>query len=265
MECSSKCSQEPNCLSLVYDKFYASCHLFNVIYVSDDNGDINYWVLETRSTRWGPKSCTDISKCSGITRDGEFWIYPPAANGKRTKIYCHNMSTEPSHFVTLKNNNSFIIHDETNFLFAYVLNNKCKSSFNPPLKMVEFSKVKVQIEDMLINRTDLTFTTTTGSYKFAYGGTADCNGEDIINTCHHFGKAIINTRGTGLIVDPTLAFGATGFRAKTYGLLRSVDGAEISYGCAGFCGYCGPSRSVRLEHTREFISVAEAKAIVCQY
>lgn len=53
MECSSKCSQEPNCLSLVYDKFYASCHLFNVIYESDDNGDINYWVLETRSTRWG--------------------------------------------------------------------------------------------------------------------------------------------------------------------------------------------------------------------
>lgn len=59
-------------------------------------------------------------------------------------------------------------------------------------------------QDMVIHGTDLTFATMTGTYTFAYGETADCNGEDIKNTCHHFGNVIINTKGTGLIVDPTV-------------------------------------------------------------
>lgn len=47
-----------------------------------------------------------------------------------------------------------------------------------------------------------------------------------------------------------LGFGATGFRATTFELLWSVDGAEVSYRCAGFCGYCGPSKPV--QHSKEF-------------
>lgn len=87
--------------------------------------------------------CVDINKCLGIIRDGEFWIYLFVVNGKCIKIYCYNMFIELFYFVILKNNNSFIIYDEINFLFVYVLNNKCKLLFNFFLKMVEFLKVKV--------------------------------------------------------------------------------------------------------------------------
>lgn len=53
-DCASKCIQEPDCVSLLYNMANESCDLFNVIYDSDNGGDIDYyWVLEDRGTRWG--------------------------------------------------------------------------------------------------------------------------------------------------------------------------------------------------------------------
>lgn len=53
-KCASKCTQEPDCVSLLYNMADDSCHLFNVIYDSDDSGEVdNYWVLENRGSRWG--------------------------------------------------------------------------------------------------------------------------------------------------------------------------------------------------------------------
>lgn len=53
-ECYMKCAQEPSCLSLLYNRAFQSCHIFNIIYDSDGNGSIDYyWVLDNRSSRWG--------------------------------------------------------------------------------------------------------------------------------------------------------------------------------------------------------------------
>lgn len=146
-ECCIRCSQEPSCLSLLYNRGTQSCHTFNVIYDSDDNGSIDYyWVLGNRSSRWAPRSCLDVRNCSGVTADGEYWIYPTATNGKRTKIFCHNLASETSHFVTLKNTNSFVQHDDSNWI---VHMGQCQSSLKPPLKRVEFTKIKIRIEVFL--------------------------------------------------------------------------------------------------------------------
>lgn len=93
-----------------------------------------------------PKSCLDVRDCSDITTNGEFWIYPTATNGKRTKVFCHTLATEPSHFITLKNMNSFFQHEISNLINTSIA---CQSSMKPPLKRVEFTKIKIQIEVVL--------------------------------------------------------------------------------------------------------------------
>lgn len=60
------------------------------------------------------------------------------------------------------------------------------------------------LQDMEVEGTDYTFTSVTGSPTIKYGEAADCNGEYFRDPCPHFGHAIIDTRGTGLIVDPTV-------------------------------------------------------------
>ncbi|XP_052676364.1 A disintegrin and metalloproteinase with thrombospondin motifs 9-like [Crassostrea angulata] len=264
-KCASKCTQEPDCVSLLYNMADESCHLFNVIYDSDDSGEVdNYWVLENRGSRWAPESCLALSTCSGIATDGEYWVYPIVTNRRRTKIYCHSLVTEPSHFITLKYPNSFVGHGSSN----WITRAQCRSEFKPPLRQTNFTKVKIQIESMVVNGTDYTFTSLTGSKQMQYGYASDCNGEHFRNPCPHFGTATIDTRGTGLIVDPTVEFGAfpypKSFEGATKDFNRSALGDQISFTCAGWCGSCGPiSGPIRFQHSTDFISAADAQAIIC--
>ncbi|XP_052679861.1 uncharacterized protein LOC128160565 [Crassostrea angulata] len=262
-DCTSKCTQEPDCVSLLYNMADGSCDLFNVIYDSDDRGDVDYyWVLEDRGTRWVPESCLALSTCSGITTNGEYWVYPAVTNRRLTKIYCHNLATEPSHFITLKYPNNFIIHDESNWIIQH---RQCQSAIRLRLKKTKFLKVKLRKESMVVNGTDYTFTSLTGSKPIQYGYARDCNGEHFRNPCPHFGTATIDTRGTGLIVDPTIKFGPMkGFGTAIKKFHRSVNRDLISLTCAGWCGLCGPiSEPIRFQHSMEFISAADAKAVIC--
>lgn len=92
-----------------------------------------------------PASCSDIRSCSNIATDGEYWIYPMAANGKRTKIFCHDLANEPSHFITLSNINYFIQHDASNWIPLDRFQ-QCQANFKMPLKSVEFRKIRIGIE-----------------------------------------------------------------------------------------------------------------------
>lgn len=60
-------------------------------------------------------------------------------------------------------------------------------------------------QNMVVNRTDNTFTSLTGSKPVQYGYAYDCNGRSFSDPCIHFGTVtiMIDTRETGLIVDPT--------------------------------------------------------------
>ena len=83
-----------------------------------------------------------MASCSGNTTDGEYWIYPTATNGRRTKIYCHHLDSVPVHYVTLKNTNRFIGHSPTN----WVAQQECRSNFKAPLTSVDFVKIQINIE-----------------------------------------------------------------------------------------------------------------------
>ena len=53
MRCGVECAKEQYCVSLLYDKTTGSCKLFSVLFDSDESGNIDYWILNQESTRWG--------------------------------------------------------------------------------------------------------------------------------------------------------------------------------------------------------------------
>ena len=53
MRCGVECAKEQYCVSLLYDKTTGSCKLFSVVFDSDESGNIDYWILNQESTRWG--------------------------------------------------------------------------------------------------------------------------------------------------------------------------------------------------------------------
>jgi hypothetical protein len=58
---------------------------------------------------------------------------------------------------------------------------------------------------MTIKGSDYTFAQRTGNINLEFGEAYDCNGMVHLNPhCPHFGNAIINTRGTGIILDPNV-------------------------------------------------------------
>lgn len=54
---------------------------------------------------------------------------------------------------------------------------------------------------MTVIGTDYTFASLTGDFNLPFGTTADCAGESFRSNCPYFGNAVINSRGTGMILD----------------------------------------------------------------
>lgn len=53
-QCSFTCRQEPQCVSLLFNKTTKLCKLFNVIYDGDESGNVeNYYIISGKSKRFG--------------------------------------------------------------------------------------------------------------------------------------------------------------------------------------------------------------------
>jgi hypothetical protein len=59
---------------------------------------------------------------------------------------------------------------------------------------------------MTINGSDYTFATRMGNVDLEFGEAHDCNGNAANPHCPHFGNAVINTLGTGLVLDKNVRF-----------------------------------------------------------
>ncbi|XP_062578431.1 A disintegrin and metalloproteinase with thrombospondin motifs 9-like [Saccostrea cucullata] len=121
---------------------------------------------------------------------------------------------------------------------------------------------------MSVNGTDYTFAVRTGNFSLSFGQTSDCAGEInfVRKTCPRFSGAKINTRGTGMIVDPTIIFGRlkNSYATSVLDFQNSTDGAEISFRCGGWCGSCGPvKKEIKFILTTEAVPVSEAQSVVC--
>jgi hypothetical protein len=77
------------------------------------------------------------------------------------------------------------------------------NSFDCDIPVV-LTGVSWYLQDMTVIGTDYTFATRTGDFQLPFGRTADCGGEKFRSNCPYFGNAVINTQGTGLILDPNV-------------------------------------------------------------
>lgn len=54
---------------------------------------------------------------------------------------------------------------------------------------------------MTVNGSDYTFAVRTGDFNIVFGEATDCNGGSLQSNCPRFGNAVINTLGSGMILD----------------------------------------------------------------
>ena len=52
-----------------------------------------------------PKTCAEVVSFKLGSTDGEYWLYPVGVYGQKVRIYCHNMTSHPTEYVTLMNVN----------------------------------------------------------------------------------------------------------------------------------------------------------------
>ncbi|XP_069119205.1 uncharacterized protein [Argopecten irradians] len=112
--------------------------------------------------------------------------------------------------------------------------------------------------DMSVIRDDYTFATTnqeifhipTRSFPL-YGEADSCSFENdryptLMGNCPEPGTMVINTRGTGLKVDPSLTWQLGGYEPRIESFSRSADGHVIQAAIDGWCRYYTPSSTMFL-------------------
>ncbi|XP_069116353.1 uncharacterized protein [Argopecten irradians] len=107
---------------------------------------------------------------------------------------------------------------------------------------------------MSVLRDDFTFATTcqeTTRPIPVYGQTYSCSFDNVKfptlkGNCPAPGTLVINTRGTGLKVDPSLTWQTSGYAPRLESFSRSADGHVIQAAYDGWCGHYSPSDTMFL-------------------
>ncbi|XP_041366708.1 uncharacterized protein LOC121381457 [Gigantopelta aegis] len=185
------------------------------------------------------RSCSEVKACNSQYGDGEYWISPPLYRHAKVKIYCHGInSSTPTEYVTLNVVNT--AYYPTN------ANPDCKTKISSYHK-TDYSKIRVYIQSMEVNRTDRTFAKTVSDTPQDYGEAADCCIMHCTGRakCGPEGTFSIDTTGTGLIVDRNLDFEL--FGACPWGeWIRNTDGTRIDLRCGGLHAGCRPKTRMKL-------------------
>ncbi|XP_041370257.1 uncharacterized protein LOC121384093 isoform X2 [Gigantopelta aegis] len=199
-----------------------------------------------------PETCEEVKTLTGATTDGEYWLYPPGLARQRVRIFCHDMAGQPKEFLTLLHPNT---GDHPN-----IGNKNCHGIAESPIPhrsgSSNFTKIRVYIQTMVVDRRDYTFAMTTGR-PVPYGEANDCfsiHYSGHMAECGIRGNFRIDTSGTGLVVDQSLRWNPVGWRPYAT-WHRSDDGAVIDLTCGGWCGGCVPDGDIRLTVQTDTVSM----------
>ncbi|XP_041346713.1 complement factor H-related protein 3-like, partial [Gigantopelta aegis] len=186
------------------------------------------------------RSCSEVKACNSQYGDGEYWIYPAPYGTTKVKIYCRDMnSSSPTEFVTLNVENVGYSPRLANPHCQTEAYHNCTQGGGK----THYSKIRVRIQTMQVNRRDKTFAKTYFGNPLNYGQAADCYTSHLNGTratCGPKGTFNIDTTGTGLVVDKMLTFPVTGWRPWGQ-VVRNADGTTIDLLCGGRRGRCAPS------------------------
>ncbi|XP_046580624.1 A disintegrin and metalloproteinase with thrombospondin motifs 9-like [Haliotis rubra] len=191
-----------------------------------------------------PHNCSDMKQCLPGATDGEYWIYSPTLGNKKVRIYCHNMTGVPSEYVTLVHANQGD--------YVPLKDPECDGIEEPMTGVragvTSFSRVKINIENMTVIKNDFEFASSTGKPN-QYGLGRDCysrHSGNVRNTCGPKGTFLIDTRGTGLLINRNIVWKY--MNAQSWGMVvRSHNGTVIEVHGGGFCGGFEPATDLQLQ------------------
>ncbi|XP_067667480.1 A disintegrin and metalloproteinase with thrombospondin motifs 20-like [Haliotis asinina] len=251
-ECASSVDRSPTFQWFIYNSvdnlcISSTCWAIPMQFVAESNN-----VLYRKGPPSIPQSCSEVKEMNPTSADGEYWIYPSASTflGCPTKIYCHDMASEsPREYVSLTVNNSGE--------YPNVQDLTCRGfEKNIAGHVTNFSKIRVDVKVMEVNTTDHTFATGTG----AFGVARDCYSQ-ANRGCGPKGTFQVNTKGTGMFIDPQQMWTQFGYAPHTPSVITSESGVKIDILCGGACGGCRPEPLTLFKNFQEVTAQERAVSV----
>ena len=211
---------------------YASC-LFSLFFL---NRFCFHSVVNLTNEK--PQSCREIKLKKFAALDGEYDLWY-SSNSTYIKIYCHNMSVDPTEYLSLP------AGGESNYICKGEGSNPAK--YGPPC-CGKFRKVRLIITSIIqILRTDTTFMTPsdsncsplTAKAIIGYGSAGGCN--KVAN-----GNFKIDLTGTLHRISMNVSWVSQGYQPKFTNYHISSNGRIVSAYCGGHCGHCNPTSGYTL-------------------
>ncbi|XP_041355348.1 uncharacterized protein LOC121372976 [Gigantopelta aegis] len=206
-------------------------------------GPLKLIVTTTDLITASPTSCMDVKENDFWAEDGDYVLFPDSLGDQGSTFYCHNMATAPQEYVPLSVPNTG--------QHPNIGNRNCNGETTSPKPELSgsssFTKIRVHIKNMDVDRTDYTFATTTGK-PVPYGEASDCysihyGGNK--SSCGMKGDFTIDTTGMDFVIDPTLTWSAFGWNPFEE-VNKTSNGRIVSLHCGGWCGGCRPDSLLTL-------------------
>ncbi|XP_067687749.1 A disintegrin and metalloproteinase with thrombospondin motifs 9-like [Haliotis asinina] len=210
-------------------------------------------------------ACAKVKECDPSSPDGEYWLRLPNFDLYRTRIYCHNMNTNnPLEYLSLPTPNYGI--------YPEVSNARCNGETGLSGNCVGeggevwYNKIRVKIENMEVDRTDVTFATLT-NYKLNFAEAMDCyshHENGVVSLCGTRGEFTVNLTGTGWAVRANQSWTAAGYKSVIESIVRSETGSVVHLKCGGRRGFCPPTDPLTLTTLQtEAIEESSATEVKC--
>jgi len=185
-----------------------------------------------------PTSCSNIKQANSQAEDGEYELYIGQNETMPVTIYCHNMAVSPTTYLTLPANNA-----DQNFSSIVYSGDTVRT---------DFSKVRIDLATLTIDRTDYTFATSSteivGERKIRDYGTAIGCDRDGANNSTAF--ANIDLHGTSFALSESVQFVVQGNDATGSGPI-SNDRKTTDLSVTGNCGWVWTMEDIQLLYSPE--------------
>ncbi|XP_060084439.1 uncharacterized protein LOC132563701 [Ylistrum balloti] len=214
-----------------------------------------------------PVDCQAVRNCNDQYGDGEYFIYPRVLEGQKVKVYCRGMGgPDPKEYITLHNTNTATY----NYSLRYD-NDYCRFRDRDGDAVSTFHKIRIDVEDMSVQRYDFQFADIIVERpnheeptKFGAGG--GCSWDYMYRNyrdCIAPGGFVVDTTGTGLVVDPELQWRTYGYGGRIEEVIRSNNNAHVTAACDGWCAWCFPVGEMILKLAPEVGLIGDATEPQC--
>ena len=190
------------------------------------------------------RTCKDILAKTPNAGDGDYTLFVDGQPKKPFTAYCHNMHTTPLEYLPL-------VHTGRKYNFSRSASGGARSGLDV---ISQFEKLRIDPLTLIVDPTDLTFSTSSGKTNGAYKGTTYevitvtfATAASCVSDSDSSGTANIDLSGTPFVISELVSFSAKGWNPAGKAIFsnrRQV--VDITGG--GYCGDNSPSTALKLEY-----------------